>query len=77
MDATLTLLILVLVVPVSGALMAITPYFMPKRECFAVTVPEAAQQDGVLRGYKRKFALWCAALTVACTALMTFAVTRL
>lgn len=74
MDATLTLLILVLVVPVSGALMAITPYLMPKRECFAVTVPEAAQQDGVLRGYKRKFALWCAALTVACTALMIFAV---
>lgn len=74
MDATLTLLTLVLVVPVSGALMAITPYLMPKRECFAVTVPEAAQQDGVLRGCKRKFALWCAALTVACTALMTFAV---
>lgn len=74
MDATLTLLTLVLVVLVSGALMAITPYLMPKRECFAVTVPEAAQQDGVLRGCKRKFALWCAALTVACTALMTFAV---
>ena len=54
--------------------MAVTPYLMPKRECFAVTVPGAAQQDGRLRGYKRRFALWCAALTAVCTAVMVAAV---
>ena len=53
--------------------MAATPYLMPKRECFAVTIPEAAQQDEQLRGYKRKFALWCAALTVLCTGIMAVA----
>lgn len=73
MDAALTMLVLVLVVPVSGGLMAATPYLMPKRECFAVTIPEAAQQDEQLRGYKRKFALWCAALTVLCTGIMAVA----
>ena len=44
-DAALTMLVLVLVVPISGGLMAVTPYLMPKRECFAVTVPETAWQD--------------------------------
>lgn len=32
--------LLTLVVPLMGVLMALTPYLMPKRECFAVTVPD-------------------------------------
>lgn len=72
-DAALTMLILVLVVPISGGLMAVTPYLMPKRECFAVTVPETAWQDEQLRGFKRKFTSWCAVLTVVCTAVMACA----
>ena len=72
-DAALTMLILVLVVPISGGLMAVTPHLMPKRECFAVTVPETAWQDEQLRGFKRKFTSWCAVLTVVCTAVMACA----
>ena len=34
--------LLTLVVPLMGVLMALTPYLMPKRECFAVTVPDDA-----------------------------------
>lgn len=47
--------LLVLLLPLSGALMAATPYLMPKRECFAVTVPDAAASDPVLRGFKRAY----------------------
>lgn len=46
-----------LVLVASGAFVAAVPYLMPKRECFAVTVPEAAQADPALRGFKRRYAL--------------------
>ena len=45
--------LLTLVVPLMGVLMALTPYLMPKRECFAVTVPDDAARDPYLRRLKR------------------------
>ena len=45
--------LLMLSLPLTGALMAATPYLMPKRECFAVTVPDAAVADPYLRRLKR------------------------
>ncbi|WP_305296975.1 DUF1648 domain-containing protein [Parvibacter caecicola] len=50
-------------VPVVGIMMALTPYLMPKRECFAVTVPDTAQQDPYLKGLKRRFLVWVLAAT--------------
>ncbi len=43
------------VIPLLGVLAALTPYLMPKRECFAVTVPDSAQQDPKLRSFKRAY----------------------
>lgn len=56
-------------VPVVGIMMALTPYLMPKRECFAVTVPDTAQQDPYLKGLKRRFLVW----VLAATALLSVA----
>lgn len=62
--------VLIAVIPVVGVLAAFMPYLMPKRECFAVTVPDYAQRDPEVRGFKRRYAgimLGLAALcTVAC-----------
>ncbi len=61
--------LLVLILPLTGTLMAITPYLMPKRECFAVTVPDAAANDPFLRGLKRGYLWRILALTALCTAI--------
>lgn len=47
--------LLLLTLPLTGAFMAAMPYLMPKRECFAVTVPDAAVNDPFLRGLKRGY----------------------
>lgn len=74
MDATSLLnivyVLIIALLPLAGLTISLTPYLMPKRECFAVTVPDAAQDDPVLRSYKRRFTaitgLFVAAITVAC-----------
>lgn len=55
--------LVILILPLTGAFMAATPYLMPKRECFAITVPDAAVRDPYLRSLKRRFAGWVLALT--------------
>ena len=64
----LMLALLVLLLPVTGALMAATPFLMPKRECFAVTVPDGAAADPVLRRLKARYALIVGAATLLATA---------
>lgn len=44
-----------LFVPITGGLMAATPYLMPKRECFAVTIPDAASNDPEIKHLKRSY----------------------
>lgn len=61
--------LVLLFVPLTGALMAATPYLMPKRECFAVTIPDAASSDPGVRRLKRSFATIVAVATLALTAL--------
>ncbi|WP_251230925.1 DUF1648 domain-containing protein [Adlercreutzia aquisgranensis] len=56
---------------VTGLLVALTPYLMPKRECFAVTVPDAASSDPYLKGLKRRYLLWTVALAVVALAAST------
>ncbi len=64
----LMLALLVLLLPVTGALMAATPFLMPRRECFAVTVPGGAAADPVLRRLKARYALIVGAATLLVTA---------
>lgn len=61
--------LVLLFVPIAGALMAATPYLMPKRECFAVTIPDAASNDPEVRRLKRSFAIIVAVATLLLTAL--------
>lgn len=66
--ASLLLGMLGLVLPITGILMALTPYLMPKRECFAVTVPDAAVNDSYLRKLKRTYLAAMLVLTALATA---------
>lgn len=59
----------ILLILVCGAFMAFLPYLMPKRECFAVTVPDDAQSDPALRHLKRTYAGIMLVLTALCTLL--------
>ncbi len=61
--------LVLLFVPVTGVLMAVTPYLMPKRECFAVTIPDAASSDPDIKRFKRSFATIVAVVTLVLTAL--------
>lgn len=56
----------VLILAAVGALLAATPYLMPKSECFAVTVPDAVANDPYLKRLKRRYL----ALTAAATAVV-------
>lgn len=62
---TLLLGLMVLLIPVFGIVMALTPYLMPKRECFTVTIPDSAAEDSFLRGLKRRYLCIILLLTVA------------
>lgn len=73
METTLPLVLLILTVPFTGGFMAVTPYLTPKRECFAVTVPEAAQADPQIKALKSRYAHTVVALTAAFTAAAALA----
>ena len=57
-----------LFVPITGGLMAATPYLMPKRECFAVTIPDAASNDPEIKHLKRSYFTIVIVATLAFTA---------
>lgn len=61
--------LVLLFIPITGALMAATPYLMPKRECFAVTIPDAASSDPEIRRLKRSFTIIVTVVTLTLTAL--------
>ena len=50
-----------------GLILAMTPWLMPKTECFSVTVPHGARKEELLRGFMRSYTLWMAVLTAVCT----------
>lgn len=60
--------LLALLVPIVGMVMALTPYLMPKRECFAVTVPDGAADDPCLKALKRTYFGIMAGLTALAAA---------
>ena len=61
--------LVLLFIPVTGALVAATPYLMPKRECFAVTIPDAASSDPDIRHLKRSFSTVVVVATLVFTVL--------
>ncbi len=70
-DPTLYVLLglVLLFVPITGILAAVTPYLMPKRECFAVTIPDAASSDPEVKRLKRTYFTIIIIITAAFTAL--------
>lgn len=63
------LALLAITLPFCGVFMAITPYLMPKRECFAVTIPNSAADDPLIKRLKRSYCLIMLAATAALTAI--------
>lgn len=61
--------IVLLFVPITGALMAATPYLMPKRECFAVTIPDAASSCPEVKHLKRSYSIIVSTATLVFTVL--------
>lgn len=61
--------LVLLFVPITGALMAATPHLMPKRECFAVTIPDAGSSDPGIKRLKQSFSAIVAGATLVFTAI--------
>ena len=57
---------LIAIVFLSGALLAATPWFMKKGECFAVTIPESAQVDERFLAFRKRYAAAVLAVTLIC-----------
>ncbi len=66
-DATFFLLLLVATLPLTGLLLAATPFLMPKSEAFAVTVPAAEAYNPFILDCKRRYALIVGAATAGLT----------
>ncbi len=67
MTDSLTLMVfLIAIVLLSGALLAATPWFMKKGECFAVTIPESAQADERFLAFRKRYAAAVLAVTLIC-----------
>lgn len=58
-------LVFVVIFALMGLLLAATPWLMKKQECFAVTVPEFAQNDARLRMFKHRYAAIMLIVTIA------------
>lgn len=61
--------LVLLFVPITGILAAATPCLMPKRECFAVTIPDAAASDPEVKQLKRSYFVIVMIMTTAFTVL--------
>ena len=68
-DPTIMVMLTMLLVPITGAFMAVTPYLMRRGEVFTVTVPTSEQHDPFVKRLKRRYA----ALVLAATALLSVA----
>lgn len=67
MTDSLTLMVfLIAIVFLSGAILAATPWFMKKNECFAVTIPESAQADVRFLAFRKRYAAAVLAVTLIC-----------
>lgn len=60
-----SLIMLIALIPLTGGLLAATPWLMRRNECFAVTVPAGKQNDPRLVALKRRYTKSVAILTGA------------
>ena len=65
-DSLILMAFLVAIVFLSGAILAATPWFMKKNECFAVTIPESAQADERFLAFRKRYAAAVLAVTLIC-----------
>lgn len=65
-DSLILTVFLIAIVFLSGALLAATPWFMKKNECFAVTIPESAQADVRFLAFRKRYAVAVLAVTLIC-----------
>lgn len=65
-DSLILMVFLVAIIFLSGALLAATPWFMKKGECFAVTIPESAQVDERFLAFRKRYAAAVLAVTLIC-----------
>lgn len=65
-DSLILMAFLIAIVFLSGALLAATPWFMKKNECFAVTIPESAQADVRFLAFRKRYAAAVLAVTLIC-----------
>lgn len=65
-DSLILVAFLIAIVFLSGALLAATPWFMKKGECFAVTIPESAQADERFLAFRKRYAAAVLAVTLIC-----------
>lgn len=65
-DSLILVAFLVAIIFLSGALLAATPWFMKKGECFAVTIPESAQADERFLAFRKRYAAAVLAVTLIC-----------
>lgn len=65
-DSLILMVFLVAIIFLSGALLAATPWFMKKGECFAVTIPESARADERFLAFRKRYAAAVLAVTLIC-----------
>lgn len=65
-DSLILMVFLVAIIFLSGAILAATPWFMKKNECFAVTIPESAQADVRFLAFRKRYAAAVLAVTLIC-----------
>lgn len=58
-----------MLIPLTGIMVAITPYFQPKGEVFSVSVPTSVENDPAVRRLKRRFSV----VVLAAAAMLTVA----
>lgn len=72
MADSLTLTVfLVAIIFLSGALLAATPWFMKKGECFAVTIPESEHADERFISFRKRYATAVLSVTLVCTVALS------
>ncbi len=69
-DSLILVVFLVAIIFLSGALLAATPWFMKKGECFAVTIPESAQADERFLAFRKRNAAAVIAVTLICAVVL-------
>ena len=73
---TIMFAMLFAVIPITGALLAATPWLMRRNECFAVTVPAGKQNDPRLVALKRSYSKKVGVLTAVLSVLAAVLIAR-